>query len=75
MIDLAVVGIGESLGELPAAIKDLAVRWTFIFICLEESCEAMMISGFGTFIPKIVESQFALTPAEAALILGSHNIR
>jgi hypothetical protein len=30
-----------------------------------------MISGFGTFIPKIVESQFALTPAEAALILGN----
>ena len=30
----------------------------------------MMIAGFGTFIPKIVESQFALTPAEAALILG-----
>ena len=29
------IGIGESLGELPAAIKDLAVRWTFIFICLE----------------------------------------
>ena len=64
------MSVGQSLKELPRAIKDLATRWTFLFICLEQSCEAMLLAGFGAFVPKIIESQFSLTPATAAIIVG-----
>lgn len=66
------VSVGQSLKELPTAIKDLATRWTFLFICLEQSCEAMLLAGFGAFVPKIIESQFSLSPAMAAVIVGSY---
>ncbi len=64
------VSVSQSLKELPTAIKDLATRWTFLFICLEQSCEAMLLAGFGAFVPKIIESQFSLSPAMAAVIVG-----
>ncbi|XP_046442239.1 solute carrier organic anion transporter family member 4A1-like isoform X1 [Daphnia pulex] len=64
------ISVGQSLRELPLAIKELATRWTFLFICLEQSCEAMLLAGFGAFLPKIIESQFSLSPAMAAIIVG-----
>ena len=30
----------------------------------------MLLAGFGAFVPKIIESQFSLTPATAAIIVG-----
>lgn len=66
----ASISVGQSLRELPTAIKELATRWTFLFICLEQSCEAMLLSGFGAFLPKIIESQFSLSPSMAAVIVG-----
>ena len=47
------ISVGQSLRELPLAIKELATRWTFLFICLEQSCEAMLLAGFGAFLPKV----------------------
>ena len=67
------MSVKESLRELPTAIKDLATRSTFLFVCLEQSCEAMMLAGFGAFVPKIIESQFSVSPATAAVIVGKKN--
>lgn len=30
----------------------------------------MLLAGFGAFLPKIIESQFSLSPAMAAVIVG-----
>lgn len=64
------VSIGQSLREFPCAIKELARQWTFLFVCLEQACESLLVSGVAAFIPKIIESQFSLLPASAALIVG-----
>ena len=61
----------QSLKELPNAIKDLLTNLPFIFICLEESCQSMILSGFGAFLPKIIESQFSVSSTMSAMIVGS----
>ena len=33
-------------------------------------CEGMMISGYAAFGPKVIETQFGLTAANAALLFG-----
>lgn len=60
----------ESLREFPKAIKDLWKRWTFLFICFEQSCGALLLAGFGAFVPKIIESQFGVSSSTASLIVG-----
>ena len=64
------ISFKESLRELPLAVKKLALNYTFLLISLEESCETIILAGFGAFLPKIIESQFTVSSATAALILG-----
>ena len=64
------MSIGQSLRDFPAALKDLLKQWAYLFVCLENASEALILAGFGAFIPKILESQFSLTSATAALIVG-----
>lgn len=64
------ISFKESLIELPLAVKKLSFNYTFLLISLEESCETIILAGFGAFLPKIIESQFTVSSATAALILG-----
>ena len=62
---------GTSIRDLPSATKELFVNLPCIFSILAATCEATMATGFAVFLPKFVQSQFALTSSTASLITGS----
>ena len=64
------LSIKEILNEIPGAVKKLAMNYTFLLISLEESCETVLLAGLGAFLPKIIESQFAVSSSTSALIVG-----
>jgi len=43
---------------------------TFIFTVLGQATEAFAVSGFGTFLPRVAESIFGITPARSSLTIG-----
>lgn len=60
----------SALKELPSAAAALLRNPTFMFLNLAGASEGMLISGFAAFMPKLIENQFAVSAAEAALLLG-----
>ena len=61
---------GDNLADFPRAIKYLLHNPTFIFLVLVGCCEGFIVSGFSTFGPKVVETQFGKTAADASLLFG-----
>ena len=43
---------------------------TYVLLSLAGASEAMLIAGFTTFLPKIIENQFQQTAGTAALVAG-----
>ena len=43
---------------------------TYVFVSLAGATEAMLIAGFTTFLPKIIENQYQQTAGFAALVAG-----
>jgi len=80
ILEQAALSMKEIMNEIPGAVKKLAMNYTFLLISLEESCETVLLAGLGAFLPKIIESQFAVSSSTSALIVGktqwnNHSIR
>lgn len=59
-----------ALHELPRAAAALLRNPTFLFLNLAGASEGLLLSGFAAFMPKLIENQFAVNAANAALLLG-----
>lgn len=65
------VGFGTSIRDLPKSLKILLRNPAFMFLNVAAAFEALLLSGFATFLPKFIESQFGVTASWAALLVGS----
>ncbi|XP_077989837.1 solute carrier organic anion transporter family member 4A1-like [Glandiceps talaboti] len=63
-------GFGTTLRDLPAAFGILLCNAPFMFLNLAGATEAFIMTGFSTFGPKFVESQFSQTSSWAATLVG-----
>ncbi|XP_008574554.1 PREDICTED: solute carrier organic anion transporter family member 4C1, partial [Galeopterus variegatus] len=62
---------GKSIKDFPAAVKNLMRNTVFICLALSTSSEALISTGFATFLPKYIENQFGLTSSFAATLGGA----
>lgn len=53
-----------------SSLKILTCNPTFMFLNLAAACEGILLSGFATFAPKFIESQFSLSASESAVYVG-----
>lgn len=53
-----------------SSLKILTSNPTFMFLNLAAACEGILLSGFATFAPKFIESQFSLSASESAVYVG-----
>ncbi|XP_075740360.1 solute carrier organic anion transporter family member 4A1-like [Rhipicephalus microplus] len=58
------------LCDMPKAVRYLLKNYTFLFISLAATVETMLGSGYSNFAAKLFESEFGMTSANAALLLG-----
>jgi len=61
---------GKSFKDFPKALELLFRNPTYVLLSLAGASEAMLIAGFTTFLPKIIENQFQQTAGTAALVAG-----
>ena len=61
---------GKSFRDFPRALEILFRNPTYVLLSLAGASEAMLICGFTTFLPKIIENQFQVTAGKAALVAG-----
>ncbi|KAI1286015.1 Solute carrier organic anion transporter family member 4A1 [Halotydeus destructor] len=61
---------GRTLADLPKSLKILITNPTFMFLNLSGAMEGLLLSGLGTFLPKVLEQQFGLTSTKAAVLMG-----
>ena len=57
--------------ELPKNLLELLMRMPFLFVTLSYSLQGLIISGFVSFAPKYIETQFGLTSSLSSLISGA----
>ncbi|XP_048187395.1 solute carrier organic anion transporter family member 4C1 [Perognathus longimembris pacificus] len=62
---------GKSIKDFPAALKNLMRNTVFMCLVLSTSSEALVTTGFATFLPKFIENQFGLTSSFAATLGGA----
>ena len=62
---------GKSIRDLPKAVSMLLKNPVFVCLTLAGCTEAMIITGFATFLPKFIQNQFSKTATQAALITGA----
>ncbi|XP_047412528.1 solute carrier organic anion transporter family member 4C1 isoform X1 [Sciurus carolinensis] len=62
---------GKSLKDFPAALKNLMRNTVFMCLVLSTSSEALVTTGFATFLPKFIENQFGLSSSFAATLGGA----
>ncbi|XP_002714000.1 solute carrier organic anion transporter family member 4C1 isoform X1 [Oryctolagus cuniculus] len=62
---------GKSFKDFPAALKNLMRNTVFMCLVLSTSSEALVTTGFATFLPKFIENQFGLTSSFAATLGGA----
>lgn len=60
----------EKISELPQALFELLKNLSFVFLNLAGCCESILLSGSGTFLPKIIEVQFHLNSKLVAIVMG-----
>ncbi|KAL6088862.1 hypothetical protein STEG23_022685 [Scotinomys teguina] len=61
---------GKSIKDFPTAVKNLMRNTVFICLVLSTTSEALVTTGFATFLPKFIENQFGMTSSFAALLGG-----
>ena len=61
---------GKSYKDFPLALLTLFKNPTYVFGSLASCTEAMVVSGFTTFLPKIIENEFQQTAGTAAIVAG-----
>nr|XP_044989012.1 solute carrier organic anion transporter family member 4C1 [Jaculus jaculus] len=62
---------GKSIKDFPMALKNLMRNTVFMCLVLSTSSEALVTTGFATFLPKFIENQFGLTSSFAATLGGA----
>ncbi|XP_049727441.1 solute carrier organic anion transporter family member 4C1 [Elephas maximus indicus] len=62
---------GKSFKDLPAALKNLMRNTVFMCLVLSTTSEALITTGFATFLPKFIENQFGLSSSFAATLGGA----
>lgn len=61
---------GKSLSDVWLSIKVLLTNPTWIGLTLGATVESGAVMGFATFMPKVLQFQFSLTPGAAAVLAG-----
>ncbi|OAF72102.1 hypothetical protein A3Q56_00097 [Intoshia linei] len=61
---------GNSLSELPAAVKRLLFNPTYMLLVIGDALDAFLLNGFVIFAPKYLETQFNITPSKASIFAG-----
>ncbi|XP_024595472.1 solute carrier organic anion transporter family member 4C1 isoform X2 [Neophocaena asiaeorientalis asiaeorientalis] len=62
---------GQSFKDFPAALKSLMRNTVFMCLVLSTCSEALVTTGFATFLPKFIENQFGLSSSSAATLAGT----
>lgn len=62
---------GKSFKDFPAALKNLMRNTVFMCLVVSTSSEALVTTGFATFLPKFIENQFGLSSSFAAILGGA----
>ncbi|XP_007191879.1 solute carrier organic anion transporter family member 4C1 isoform X2 [Balaenoptera acutorostrata] len=62
---------GQSFKDFPAALKNLMRNTVFMCLVLSTCSEALVTTGFATFLPKFIENQFGLSSSSAATLAGT----
>jgi len=61
---------GKDLKDLPRCIWKLITNWIYLVTCMGACMELVIVSGFIVFLPKYLETQFALSKSEASMLTG-----
>ncbi|XP_071114005.1 solute carrier organic anion transporter family member 4A1-like [Haliotis cracherodii] len=64
------IGNKRGIKDILLSIKLLVTNPTFMFLNFAAASEGILLSGFSTFAPKFIESQFSLPAASAAQFVG-----
>ncbi|XP_054445998.1 solute carrier organic anion transporter family member 4C1 [Pteronotus mesoamericanus] len=62
---------GKKFKDFPAALKNLMRNTVFMCLVISTSSEALVSTGFATFLPKFIENQFGLSSSFAATLGGA----
>ncbi|XP_006755210.1 PREDICTED: solute carrier organic anion transporter family member 4C1 [Myotis davidii] len=62
---------GKSFKDFPAALKNSLRNTVFMCLVISTSTEALVTTGFATFLPKFIENQFGLSSSFAATLGGA----
>ncbi|XP_045141127.1 solute carrier organic anion transporter family member 4C1 [Echinops telfairi] len=65
------VNFGKSFKDFPAALKNLTRNTVFMCLVLSTTSEALITTGFATFLPKFIENQFGISSSFAATLGGA----
>uniref|UniRef100_A0A0K2VBA2 Solute carrier organic anion transporter family member n=1 Tax=Lepeophtheirus salmonis TaxID=72036 RepID=A0A0K2VBA2_LEPSM len=60
----------STIKKLPKALKTLFINPTYMLLCIGGGIDGFWLSGLTTFLPKYVESQYFISSAYAATIVG-----
>lgn len=58
--------------EMPKAFRAILLNPTFFFLNMAGATEGLIISGFSAFLPKVIENQFSVNPANTSIIMGNY---
>ncbi|XP_075406772.1 solute carrier organic anion transporter family member 5A1 isoform X1 [Tenrec ecaudatus] len=64
------IGFGKNVKDLPRAAVRILSNMTFLFVSLSYTAESAVVTAFITFIPKFIESQFAIPASSASIYTG-----
>jgi hypothetical protein len=67
-------GFGKSWKDMPGALKVLFRNPVYICNNLAAVCDGMLVSGFATFMTKLLQNQFSLTAGKAATYAGRRSL-
>ena len=60
----------QSWSDVPTSFKFVLSNPVLIFLTLGLITEGIVLSGFATFLPKIIQNQFGQTASWSALLAG-----
>ncbi|RDD42017.1 Solute carrier organic anion transporter family member 4A1, partial [Trichoplax sp. H2] len=61
---------GNSIKELPKAVKELVTNKVFLFVTLGATTEGMTVGGLSTFVPKYLQTQMNISSSRASFLSG-----
>ncbi|XP_036998536.2 solute carrier organic anion transporter family member 4C1 isoform X2 [Artibeus jamaicensis] len=70
-LELTDENFGKKFKDFPAALKNLMKNTVFMCLVISTSSEALITTGFATFLSKFIENQFGLSSSFAATLGGA----